>query len=535
MMLARVFGRTCPVAPELPAVGGSTATRPRPKRGNSKSEYFDSIVNADSDVNECALVYRGLSVTPKVFAPFVTYETDETAASSASSSSDVVNEERLRQFLHGRLELPWTLCNPFADKRLISSLWCVFSRTAIVVMVLTTLTYAVCAWTSNAAFVKEPVNVLIAGKDPPEACRSWRTSAQLKSLLLSLDVPFFLFLGLGYTCASANSLASSPSTYPLVSVFALEMVLVLIGSLFVAFKDPKWIWGEKGSLAFAGIWIIVLNLCGIFAMAFGLTAAHDADKRVVRRRISAARFALVLFTSASLLQTMFYFVEYLAGTGMHAAFGLCILFSVAFMSMSLIKFLMRQWMKMPTLAICFMLYWFQAGSYMSFRLYLQSEGDMHVFALTTLTAASLEIALRIGVVVIAKFAYNYYVKQGDHAMALRVLDIHVASVWVDILGEWAAIVVASVFGASVDDSIFEGLGASMQYADAFVGIVVLQCAMEIIADLTSLIIAFAILPVSLEGISMSDGHRLLEVSCIIVSMVFVFSMMNMRVRIDCFL
>mmetsp|Transcript_63082 Transcript_63082/g.195296 ORF Transcript_63082/g.195296 Transcript_63082/m.195296 type:complete len:97 (+) Transcript_63082:2-292(+) len=92
--------------------------------------------------------------------------------------------------------------------------------------------------------------------------------------------------------------------------------------------------------------------------------------------------------------------------------------------------------------------------------------------------------------------------------------------------------VTGALGAVADPEVFERL--HVQDWRLLVETLAIQICMEVFADLLSLIVAFTILPISLEGIFKAHGRWSMEASCIVVSLIFVFSTLNMRIRIQCF-
>lgn len=475
------------------------------------------------------MVYSAFSVTPQVFENFCAAKGAK-ASRGVSTGSFLLELQAMR---NGHAELGWRLCNPFKDRRLALSLMLLSLHIVAVVVVLSCITAAVCFWTSRAAASSDPVLLLVGGRGllPSPCGNTRRTDRELTRLLLSIDIPFFVCVAMAYCLAMANIVALSRRRFPVVLTGAVGAGLALAGSLIVAFGDPKKMWGTKGSVGFAGIWIVVQSLAGICTLVFGLSSGGP-EQRLVKSKASAAGFGLIYLGSALALQGMYYLVEMLAASGMHAAVGIFLLFVATFCVLTCIKQSVRQWVRVPPLACTFMLYWFQAGSYMSFRLFLQAE-EMAVLVVTTIAAALSETALRIGIAVTAKLMYNYYVRRKNAVMALRVLDVHIATLLVDILAEWAAIAIAGVLGAAVDSSAFDGLRI-FSTPGGFATTMGLQVSVEVLADIASLVVAFTILPISLEGLFHAPGHWLLEISCIVASVIFVFSTLNMRVRIDCF-
>lgn len=488
-----------------------------------------------SDINDSAahdaMVYNAWSVTPQVFTYFASGDRNTDARDTGSG--ELLSEHRLHALRHGRAKLQWRLCNPFKDERLSRSLLPLCMYVTMVVVALSCATAAACLWTSHAATPSPP----LAGEGVlPLSCSGIRrTSRELKILLLSIDAPLFTCVGEGYFFAMMNifALTPRPDKCPVVWMFvALGAALALAGSIIVAIREPAEVWGAKGSIGFAGIWVVVENATGIGALVMAICSG-GLERRIVRSRVSAVRFGVVLLSSASALQATFYLVQYFSSTGCHPVFALACLFFATSVVLSAIKLTIRQWLKVPPLACTFMLFWFQAGAYASFRLILQVEENIDMVVVVALAMAVAEVLLRTGMVITAKFFYNYYVGKGDAIMALRVLDLHVATLLVDIVAEWAAIAIAGTLSSTVDAAIFEGLH-TVHSPRNFVSTVALQVCIEALGDVASLIIAFAILPVSLEGIFAARGYYLLHTSCMFVSLVFIFTTLNLRVRIDCF-
>jgi len=350
--------------------------------------------------------------------------------------------------------------------------------------------------------------------------------------MLSVDVPFFACVGLGHLFSMVISTAMAPRGCFLVLTAVLQGTLVLAGSLVLVFNDPLEMWGAKNSIGFAGAWVMLQNIVGIGTLLPALSSG-TREERIVKTRASAARFGLVVLGSAIATSAVYYLVGFMCASGVHPALGLLCLFAFAFLALSAVKCSVRTWLGVPVLACAFWMYWFQVGAYMSFRLLLQAEEDDNLLMLATLAAGFSEMCLRIGMVLTAKCMHNYYARRGNAAMALRVLDVQIAAVLVDIWSEWAAIAMAGVLSRLSDREVFEGLGVP-QNLERFVCTMALQIGAELLSDVASLVAAFAILPISLEGLLKARGHRLFEVSCMLVSLVFVFGTLNMKIRIDCF-
>ncbi|CAK0844057.1 unnamed protein product [Prorocentrum cordatum] len=495
--------------------------------------HFMPWSSSSHDADQEAMVYNAVSITPRVMQYF-SEEPEAGLGQGNASSGELISKQRLQALRHGHAKLQWRLCNPLRDSRLARSLCGLSVYASVAVLALSCLTVAACFWTSHAATPKRPLQV---GSDIPlVACEGGRRgSRELRSLLLSIDTPMFIFVAIWHILAMKNltNWVSSPSgTSATWAIGMLGTALTIAGCIVVGIRDPAEVWGTKGSVGFAGIWVGVQNATGICSLAWRLTRG-DRECRIVQSRTSAAHFAFILFSSATAIQGCYYIVGFFEFSGLPPAIGLSCLFAATFAVLSSIKAVLRQWSRVPPLACTFMLYCFQAGAYTSFRLVLQTEESIDMLVGLTITAAVSEIVLRASVVCTGKLMYNYYVEKGQAAMALRVLDVHVATVLVDILAEWAAIAIAGVLGVAVDETIFDGL-RSVYSADGFIGMMALQIGVEVLADVTSVAIAFAILPVSLEGVFASRGHLLLQISCVLVAPIFLFAMLNMRVRIECF-
>mmetsp|Transcript_19289 Transcript_19289/g.37882 ORF Transcript_19289/g.37882 Transcript_19289/m.37882 type:complete len:509 (-) Transcript_19289:238-1764(-) len=432
---------------------------------------------------------------------------------------------------HSRAVLAWRVCNPFRDGRLLVSLRMLALHVGVVFVALATVSLFICFWT-RAAVSKHAEHM----QNENSACLQTWSARELKSLLLSIDIPMFVCLGSGYGQAMLvlyPGIAVCSHRWPVLLVYVFELLLVFTGSIIVAsHPNPFSIWGPKDGIGFAGIWISVQTFVGVITITLAATFG-PREVCLWKRWHTGCKACTTWLVSAVSVQGMYYLANTLDAQGVSDAVSVMLMLAAVFLIVTVIKQATRQWRKVPVLATAFMLFWFQTGAYFSLRLFLQYDRRLDELALALWVAAISEIVLRCALVISGKLLYNYCARNGDLPMALRVLDMHVAALVVDIVAEWAAIAVAGSFGAAIDESIFSGLAIRGSASHAAASMI-LQLCFECFADVVSLVLAYSLLPVSFMGVFHTRGYLLAEASFIPVALIFAFGTMNIRIRITCF-
>eukprot|EP00929_Paragymnodinium_shiwhaense_P106727 TRINITY_DN7232_c0_g1_i1.p1 TRINITY_DN7232_c0_g1~~TRINITY_DN7232_c0_g1_i1.p1 ORF type:complete len:520 (+),score=40.07 TRINITY_DN7232_c0_g1_i1:142-1701(+) len=471
------------------------------------------------------VVFQAFSITPQVASYFV-----RSSVVQELATSSLVTEETRRKVFHGQLELDWTLCNPANDRRLVGSLrGCLFSGSANTGLLI--LAGLLCCWiTSVAADVPEYVEISAA--DSLE-CTQLLSRNALKALLLAIQVPMCWVNGAIYMLAHAFFFKSAVPVRVTQICVALTVFLALVGSTVVVIGDPKTVWGEEGLPGFAGIWLTVTNICGIGILAFAMCYPneHDHGRRVISNKQEASSFALHLLLNSIFVQALFYATEAISTTSLGPEMTIVLLF----LSVSLVKFFLKRsftsFNRVPSTAISFMMFWFQVGVYLSFRLQLQQE-DLTICLTTSLAASAVEAITRCCSVVYAKWRYNRHVRSRRATTALRLLDVFIADMVTDILAEYSAIAIAGVLSMAAHEVTFVSVNIGSVTAAAMTAL--LQLFLEVLTDAATLYFTLAMLPISLEGFFNEKGSMRRMTSYVAVTCLFMLGLLNLRIRIRCF-
>jgi len=305
--------------------------------------------------------------------------------------------------------------------------------------------------------------------------------------------------------------------------------LLLAGSATVASSDALWVWGSRGGVGFAGIWVLAMNACGIVGVVM-LLIWRSGERNEAWRPLRALLLYMLLLSAVTSVQATFYAVESLRQTTLSPFLGVAVLLFLLKVIEFFLKMSFHILHHLPAAVCAYVTFCFQVGGYLSLRLYLANEPDLIRTIGVSAAAGCIEVAMRVSSGLIGKCFYNHLVRQGRPERALRIMDVFVFEMVTNILSEISGVFMATSMSFFANRDLFIDTAGQSEHVWSFL---IFQLIFELLSDLVSVSLVLAALPISLEGFfRLLSGPMLL--SFIGAAMTYAAGLLNVRINIECF-